>query len=169
MAINYLIKKGDTYKCIKTVNMSSDGRIEYVAGKIYTSEQDGCLTDESGIKEHYWLEDDLFEKYFIPYNENTNNEVVTYALCHRSVYATFANFSEALSNSSHVYHELAKQYRDDIIGYYSHLGTTSPVFSVVKVYTRQRIVEVLTDNGFTDKGELVYTVKEKIKLKQNGG
>ena len=102
-------------------------------------------------------------------NENTNNEVVTYALCNRSVYATFANFSEALSNSSHVYHELAKQYRDDIIGYYSHLGTTSPVFSVVKVYTRQRIVEVLTDNGFTDKGELVYTVKEKIKLKQNGG
>lgn len=74
MAINYLIKKGDTYKCIKTVNMSSDGRIEYVAGKIYTSEQDGCLTDESGNKEHYWLlEDDLFEKYFIPYNENTNN------------------------------------------------------------------------------------------------
>ena len=102
-------------------------------------------------------------------NENTNNEVVTYALCNRSVYATFANFSEALSNISHVYHELAKQYRDDIIGYYSHLGTTSPVFSVVKVYTRQRIVEVLTDNGFTDKGELVYTVKEKIKLKQNGG
>lgn len=102
-------------------------------------------------------------------NENTNNEVVTYALCHRSVYATFANFSEALSNSSHVYHELAKQYRDDIIGYYSHLGISSPVFSVVKVYTRQRIVEVLTSNGFTDKGELVCTVKEKIKLKQNGG
>ena len=73
MAINYLIKKGDTYKCIKTVNMSSDGRIEYVAGNIYTSEQDGCLTDESGIIEHYWLEEDLFEKYFIPYNENTNN------------------------------------------------------------------------------------------------
>lgn len=98
-------------------------------------------------------------------NENTNNEVVTYALCHRSVYATFANFSGALSNSSHVYHELAKQYRDDIIGYYSHLGTTSPVFSVVKVHTRQRIVEVLTSNGFTDKGELVYTVKEKNKVK----
>ena len=73
MAINYLIKKGDTYKCIKDVNMSSDGRVEYVAGKIYTSEQDGCLTDESGIKGHYWLKDDLFEKYFIPYNENTNN------------------------------------------------------------------------------------------------
>lgn len=73
MAINYLIKKGDTYKCIKDVNMSSDGRIEYVAGKIYTSEQDGCLTDESGIKGHYWLKDDLFEKYFIPYNENINN------------------------------------------------------------------------------------------------
>ena len=73
MAINYLIKKGDTYKCIKDVKMSSDERIEYVAGKIYTSEQDDCLTDESGIIEHYWLEDDLFEKYFIPYNENTNN------------------------------------------------------------------------------------------------
>ena len=73
MAINYLIKKGNTYKCIKDVNMSSDGRIEYVAGKIYTSEQDGCLTDESGIKGHYWLKGDLFKKYFIPYNENTNN------------------------------------------------------------------------------------------------
>ena len=73
MAKNYLIKKGDTYKCIKTVNMSSDRRIEYVAGKIYTSEQDGCLTDESGIIEHYWLEEDSFEKHFIPYTENTNN------------------------------------------------------------------------------------------------
>ena len=73
MAINYLIKKGDTYKCIKDVKMSSDGRIEYVAGKIYTSEQDGCLTDESGIIEHYWLEEDSFEKHFIHYNKNTNN------------------------------------------------------------------------------------------------
>ena len=73
MAINYLIKKGDTYKCIKDVKMSSDGRIEYVVGKIYTSEQDGCLTDESGIIEHYWLEEDSFEKHFIPYNKNTNN------------------------------------------------------------------------------------------------
>ena len=73
MAINYLIKKGDTYKCIKDVKMSSDGRIGYVAGKIYTSEQDGCLTDESGIIEHYWLEEDSFEKHFIPYNKNTNN------------------------------------------------------------------------------------------------
>ena len=73
MAINYFIKKGDTYKCIKDVKMSSDGRTEYVAGKIYTSEQDGCLTDESGIIEHYWLEEDSFEKHFIPYNKNTNN------------------------------------------------------------------------------------------------
>ena len=73
MAKNYLIKKGDTYKCIKDVKMSSDGRIEYVAGKIYTSEQDECLTDESGIKEHYWLEEDSFEKHFIPYNKNINN------------------------------------------------------------------------------------------------
>jgi len=73
MAINYLIKKGDTYKCIKTVKMGSDERIEYVAGKIYTSEQDGCLTDESGIIEHYWLEEDSLEKHFIPYNKNTNN------------------------------------------------------------------------------------------------
>ena len=73
MTKNYLIKKGDTYKCIKDVKMSSDGRIEYVAGKIYTSEQNGCLTDESGIIEHYWLEEDSFEKHFILYNKNTNN------------------------------------------------------------------------------------------------
>lgn len=73
MAENYIIKKGDTYKCIKTVKMSGDGRVMYVAGKIYTSEQDGCLTDENGIIEHYWLEEDSFEKHFIPYNKNTNN------------------------------------------------------------------------------------------------
>lgn len=102
-------------------------------------------------------------------NENTDNEVVTYALCHQSLYLTFANFSKALSDGSHVFHKLAEQYCDDVMGYYLHIGAVSPVFSIIKVYTRQRTVEVLTDSITTDKGELIYTVKEKIELKQNGG
>lgn len=49
------MKKGEKYKCIKTVVMS-DGSIAYIKGKDYICEEDGCLTDEKGGTYHYWGE-----------------------------------------------------------------------------------------------------------------
>lgn len=65
------IKKGNKFLCIKDVEMD-DGSIEYYAGKTYISEENSCITDESGNKEHKWIDaiddecDDSPEKYFEP-------------------------------------------------------------------------------------------------------
>lgn len=47
------MKKGEKYKCIKTVVMD-DNSIAYIKGKIYPCEQDNCLTNESGEENHDW-------------------------------------------------------------------------------------------------------------------
>ena len=59
------IEKGNKFLCIKDVEMD-DGRIEYITGKIYTSENNGCITDESGDKNHNWIdvEDEDQPEYF---------------------------------------------------------------------------------------------------------
>lgn len=65
------IKKGDKFLCIKDVVMDDDS-IEYYAGKTYISEENGCITDESGTKEHRWVDaiddvaEDSPEEYFEP-------------------------------------------------------------------------------------------------------
>jgi hypothetical protein len=46
------IKKGNDYECVKTVVMD-DGDVEYVKGRVYLSELEHCLTDESGIISHF--------------------------------------------------------------------------------------------------------------------
>ena len=52
-----MIKKGDKFKCIKDVIMDEDpSDIAYIKGKIYTSEEDGCITDERKSKTHHWYE-----------------------------------------------------------------------------------------------------------------
>lgn len=67
------MKKGEKYKCIKTVVMD-DGEIAYIKGKTYPCEQDGCITDEQGDEEHNWDMSDrdseiwdvnLWKRYFI--------------------------------------------------------------------------------------------------------
>ncbi len=60
------IKKGETYKCIKTIDNND---VSYLSGKIYKSEQEWQLTDDDGYSfiianEHL----DHFELY-----EETNN------------------------------------------------------------------------------------------------
>lgn len=65
------IEKGDKFLCIKDVVMDDDS-IEYYAGKTYISEENGCITDESGTKEHRWVDaiddiaEDSPEEYFEP-------------------------------------------------------------------------------------------------------
>jgi hypothetical protein len=49
--------------------------IRYVRGKVYKSEQDGAITDETGEKEHYWMDKFLFNLYFIQvYNKRRRHE-----------------------------------------------------------------------------------------------
>ena len=60
-----MIKKGDKFRCIKTVVMDNDSNnIAYYQGLIYTSENDDCITDESGCKYHYWGSNSLWKEYF---------------------------------------------------------------------------------------------------------
>lgn len=63
---------GDELQCIKDVVMEEDDVIAYYAGRIYKVEQEGCITDEQGLKQHYWFTDDSDEenwrKYFIKVN-----------------------------------------------------------------------------------------------------
>ncbi len=58
------MKKGEKYKCIKTVLMEDNDEIAYLEGKTYPCEQDDCITDEQGDKEHDWLVD-YWQEYFI--------------------------------------------------------------------------------------------------------
>lgn len=59
---------GDELQCVKDVVMEEDDVIAYYAGRIYKVEQEGCITDEQGLKQHYWFIDDSDEenwrKYF---------------------------------------------------------------------------------------------------------
>ena len=49
------VKKGRKYKCIRTVYMSNHkDDIRYIEDKIYKSEIEGCITDETGLKDHIW-------------------------------------------------------------------------------------------------------------------
>ena len=48
------MRKGEKYKCIKTVVMDGSNKIAYLEGKTYPCEVTGCLTNEEGDTEHYW-------------------------------------------------------------------------------------------------------------------
>ena len=61
------VKKGRKYRCIRTVYMNGDlklGDLRYIEGKIYKSEIEGCITDETGLKEHIWSGSKVFEETF---------------------------------------------------------------------------------------------------------
>lgn len=47
------IKEGDKFLCVKEVEMDT-GFIAYRKGKIYKSENDGCITNERNNKHHWW-------------------------------------------------------------------------------------------------------------------
>jgi hypothetical protein len=67
-----MIKKGDKFRCIKTL-IYSNSDLWYQKGKIYTSDMDGCITDEDGDIDHGWTgrrAEDEIEEYFIPYISN---------------------------------------------------------------------------------------------------
>lgn len=62
------ILKGDRFLCTRTVtikeSLTDDAITAYVMGKFYSSERDGCITDEQKDSAHEWNEDDDINKYF---------------------------------------------------------------------------------------------------------
>lgn len=57
------IKKGDAFLCVKDFVMQ-DGTIAFKKGVIYFSEQNKCLTNTWGQKEHYMDTCDIFTDHF---------------------------------------------------------------------------------------------------------
>ena len=73
-----MIKKGDKFRCIKTVVMDNNPNdIDYYQGLIYTSENDNCITDESGCKYHYWDRHSLWKEYFERLSNNPSKFINT--------------------------------------------------------------------------------------------
>lgn len=64
-----MIQIGDKYFCIKTVIMEKeydddDDDIAYIQGKVYTSEINGCLTNQHGESDHLWSRTDELNEHF---------------------------------------------------------------------------------------------------------
>lgn len=66
------VEKGNKYYCIKDVFMTSNGKHEYKLGKVYISERDNCITDESKNKSHSMGEENWAEIHFKEYNPKTD-------------------------------------------------------------------------------------------------
>lgn len=59
-----MIKKGDAFVCINTAIMDENPYdIAYDKGRIYYSEEDGCITDNQNFVRHKWS--DSFRDYFV--------------------------------------------------------------------------------------------------------
>ena len=60
-----IIKKGDKFKCIKSVCINNNpNEVAYDKDKIYISEEDGCITDNDKNINHKWHDDWILE-FFI--------------------------------------------------------------------------------------------------------
>ena len=57
------IKVGDKFLCINTV-IDDEEQTPYVIGKTYTSEFDGCITNEMGNRKHEWANVSCFSEHF---------------------------------------------------------------------------------------------------------
>ena len=65
-----VIQKGDVFECIKDVVMEDNDEIAYEKGKQYRSDQDDCITNESGDINHYWNNVDYTKDHFRKINPN---------------------------------------------------------------------------------------------------
>lgn len=58
------IKAGDRFLCVQDIVMD-DGQLAYKAWNIYKSNQNNCITDIQGCKDHVWdIKDDEVNTYF---------------------------------------------------------------------------------------------------------
>ena len=72
-------ESGDKWLCIKTIELIDEnenltGDIVYIKGRIYRSENYGCITNEQGDRNHHWIDTDT-SGYFIriPRNKKFRN------------------------------------------------------------------------------------------------
>ena len=70
------IKKGDVFTCIKNVKMD-DGEIVYYKGLNYSSDQDDCITNDKGDKDHWWGDCDIYAYFKIVKKENIDKNTCT--------------------------------------------------------------------------------------------
>lgn len=73
--------KGKEYLCIKTVVMDS-GYTAYIKGKVYISEQNGCITDEKNNTNHFWTKKGM-NKFFTEIQETfeiTKETIIKYKM-----------------------------------------------------------------------------------------
>lgn len=77
-----MIKKGDAFVCINTVIMDENPNdIAYDKGRIYHSEEDGCITDNNHIVKHEWGDDFCEDFVKLEDREIVHNEnVIKYVL-----------------------------------------------------------------------------------------
>lgn len=134
------IKKGDRFLCIKDVEMDSS-RIDYIKGKEYISEKDGCITDEEGDAYHKWT----------PY-EWENLEVEKY----EEHIADFNKYFKKLVSDNYVTHiEKGGKYK---------IITDSASFQVGDLWIRSVVYECL-DNGVIYVREYGNFIKKFVRIK----
>ena len=69
-----MIKKGDKFKCIKSVCINNNpNEVAYDKDKIYISEEDGCITDNDKNINHKW-HDDLILEFFIRITDTSESQ-----------------------------------------------------------------------------------------------
>jgi hypothetical protein len=66
----YDINKGDSFVCIQDVIMEEGDSLVYKKGFVYTSEKNGCITDEDGYIDHRWDDVDYTRLYFVKIEKN---------------------------------------------------------------------------------------------------
>lgn len=62
------IKKGNRFVCTEDVIMEGSRQVNYVKGDVYTSEEDGCITNMLGERVHSWTNPEC-QNFFIPYSQ----------------------------------------------------------------------------------------------------
>ena len=80
------IIKGMFFRCLKDVVMDDETRtLAYLAGNVYESERDGCITDKQGDVGHLWSANtwtdefigvERFDQYFEPWDKQLNDELM---------------------------------------------------------------------------------------------
>ena len=70
------VKLGRCYRCIRTVYMKggNPNDLRYIEGKIYKSEREGCITDETGEKYHIWTGDHGEDTFVLVSNKRWRHE-----------------------------------------------------------------------------------------------
>ena len=153
----FKIKKGDIFQCIKDVVMN-DGVIDYKKGSFYTSDCDGCITDEQYTQGHYWTGDDNPSEYFIKvdsindsnddkYNDNVSPSGVE---CIDKNVQSFKNIANELCD---LYEKKNKAYGNSFGDTYKKLGIISAVTRISDKYNR--LCNLATNPNIDNLGESI--------------